>query len=96
MRDFGPNIPPKGSVTIGDVGDGGSRIGFEFENGRLVESGFIKVFWSTTFIDLSDIEQAALGNGVVNSALRKTFLDRQPYEFGEWGTLSLKIVHSKC
>ena len=52
-----PPLPPKGSLTVG-YGSGGEvpRI-FKLGKNQNVEVGFLKLFLSTEYVDLSDIEQ---------------------------------------
>jgi hypothetical protein len=90
-RNGPPNIPRKGSIIIGDGEDGEERIGFALKDDKF-DIGFIKVFWSTTDIDLSDVEQSSPGSGGPETAPRKPFLYKQSLSAGEWGALTLSVT----
>ena len=62
-----PPLPPKGSLTVG-YGSGGEvpRI-FNLYKNQNVEVGFLKLFLSTEYVDLSDIEQLSPFTGTTRT-----------------------------
>jgi hypothetical protein len=76
-----PLLGPKGSITLGYGSGGGDPIVFNLEQGRDVELGFFKLFLSTEYVDLSDIEQQSpftssrsISRGKLSRSIWDTFM----------------------
>ncbi|QRV98781.1 ICE-like protease (caspase) p20 domain protein [Ceratobasidium sp. AG-Ba] len=52
-----PELSAQGIFTIGDGANGGSVLTFQIEPNKQLELGFIRVFWSSDPLEMSDVQQ---------------------------------------
>ncbi|CAE6493588.1 unnamed protein product [Rhizoctonia solani] len=83
-------IPPGGKIMIGDGQDGGSPLRFTLSPGNKVELGYLKVFWCTSPLELSDLAQkSAFG---MRPGTRQRAVGRTVSKKPDWGTACLTLV----
>jgi hypothetical protein len=88
QHEVDPSLPPNGSMTFGFGYHGGAPLVFTLDKGRAMESGFLKLFLSAEYIDLSDIEQMSpFGGG------RPIGRANVPSKI--WDTISVAVVLRK-
>ncbi|CAE6345870.1 unnamed protein product [Rhizoctonia solani] len=91
-----PNIPPGESITIGDeiCSKEIVRIGFALNDNQSMDIGFVKVFWSTGYLNMSEVAQSApcCDTHYLVSSKPGTFLEDCPRDFDEWGAVTITIV----
>ncbi|CUA71777.1 hypothetical protein RSOLAG22IIIB_09824 [Rhizoctonia solani] len=84
-------LPPYEKMVIGDGRDGGAPLKFAVSSGNRVELGYLKVFWCTGPLELSDLAQGSafqMRPGSVGRAVGQGKARRQD----DWGTICLKLV----
>ncbi len=81
---------PPGNVTIGYGLGGGDPLVFSLPEGHEEDTGFFKLFVSTTYVYMSHITQPA-----AESATEKRKLVRRPDEFKIWGASLASITIKK-
>lgn len=82
-------IPAKRHRLIGDEGDGGASITFGLDEGRAMEVGFIKLFWSTGKLELDDLQQDGVDSHTSESS-RGFVVKKASQE--NWGTVLVTLV----
>ncbi|KAJ1301203.1 hypothetical protein OPQ81_003613 [Rhizoctonia solani] len=80
------------TFVIGAGGDGGSPHRFEVDPEKKVELGYMKVFWSTTPLELNDLEQKPVFDRQSRKWNRLRGCDLFVGEGVEWGTVLLTLV----
>ncbi|KZV62928.1 hypothetical protein PENSPDRAFT_230413 [Peniophora sp. CONT] len=91
-RGAEPSLPARGCLTIG-YGDGGGRpFTYFLRQGQVLDVGFIKLFISTEYIDLSFVEQESPFE--IGSPRGSDMTVEQPA--GVWDTLLIPVVQHKA
>ncbi|KAF8717493.1 Caspase domain, partial [Rhizoctonia solani] len=84
-------IPVGGKIVIGDGRDGGSPLKFGVSPESRAELGYLKVFWSTIPLEVSDMAQKSafkMRPGSIGRAVGRA--EVQPTH--DWGTMCLALV----
>ncbi len=85
-KDADISLPPHTSLTIGYGASGTVPYMYTLKKGQDVDVGFLKLFFSTDYLDLSDIVQGSPFYGDRSS-------DRyQPKKMRLWDTMSVAVV----
>lgn len=82
-----------GGVTVGYGAGGGDAIEFSLKPGERSDTGFLKLFVSTTSVDMECLEQMFPFDSVKRGGRRKT---RQPGDDSIWGAWVAAIRVSGC
>ena len=87
-----PPLQPNGSVTVG-YGSGEVPYVFKLDKGQDVEVGFLKLFLSTEYVDLSDIPQSSPFTDDVGRPFGRTEESRTRRSM--WDTILATVVIRK-
>ncbi|CAE6402265.1 unnamed protein product [Rhizoctonia solani] len=86
-----PDIPPGGSLVIGNRGRGGPPIRFTIRPDNRAELGYVKVFWSTEALHLDYIGQGSAFETCSTGREINEAITGQNSPSGEWGTACLTL-----
>ncbi|KAG8688268.1 hypothetical protein FRC11_005756 [Ceratobasidium sp. 423] len=84
-------IPAGGKIMIGDGQDGGSPLRFTVSPENGAELGYLKVFWCTGSLELSDLAQKS-AFGMRPGTVERAVGWAEPTQSPDWGTLCLTLV----
>ncbi|KAG9105232.1 hypothetical protein FRC07_009469 [Ceratobasidium sp. 392] len=93
-----PEMSMHGQFMIGDQSDGGSPLSFALDQGDELDVGFIKVFWSTDPLDLSNMAQESAFEASVeeeSEGARKVMVAKEARTVKEWGTILVTLVQRR-
>ncbi|KAJ1301207.1 hypothetical protein OPQ81_003617 [Rhizoctonia solani] len=82
-------LPAGGKIVIGDGQDGGAPLKFTLSGTNKLELGYLKAFWCTSPLELSDLAQKSafeMRPGTMGRAVGRAM------SMPQWGTLSLTLV----
>ena len=85
-----PSLPPRGSIALGYGSGGGAPFVFTFHENLDVGVGFLKLFLSTEYVDLSHLEQTSPLKGTTRGIKQA---DLKPIPM--WDTIIVPVVHRK-
>ncbi|KAG9090737.1 hypothetical protein FRC06_000897 [Ceratobasidium sp. 370] len=88
-----PELPMHGQFMIGDESDGGAPLSFGLDQGEKLDVGFIKVFWSTDPLELSNMAQGSAFEAPEreDDESRKVVV-QAARTAKEWGTILVTLV----
>ncbi|KAH7339292.1 hypothetical protein B0J17DRAFT_356133 [Rhizoctonia solani] len=91
-----PNVPPGGSITIGDNISPQGKIGFALEHDRNMDIGFIKLFWFTEYLDMGEVAQPAPCCETYCQVSPKTVtsIEKCLHNCSEWGAITITVVQT--
>ncbi|KAG8737059.1 hypothetical protein FRC10_008610 [Ceratobasidium sp. 414] len=88
-----PELPMHGQFMIGDESDGGAPLSFGLDQGEELDVGFIKVFWSTDPLELSNMAQGSAFEAPEQEGeeARKVVV-QEARTAKEWGTILVTLI----
>ncbi|KAG8717058.1 hypothetical protein FRC08_008264 [Ceratobasidium sp. 394] len=88
-----PELPMHGQFMIGDESDGGAPLSFGLDQGEELDVGFIKVFWSTDPLELSNMAQGSAFEAPEpgGDESRKVVV-QEARTAKDWGTILVTLV----